>query len=308
MAASDASPTILLLGAGGQVGRELQALLPTLGQLRTADRAAADLADAAGLRAFVREARADVIVNAAAYTAVDKAESEPELATAINVVAPGVIAEEAARSGACLVHYSTDYVFDGRKDGPYEEDDATGPLQVYGRTKLAGERAIQAACERHLILRTSWVYAAHGHNFVRTMLRLAAERDTLRVVADQFGAPTSARLIAASTVKALRRLLAGAPAWGLYHLTAQGATSWHAFAQRVITRGLEAGLALCATSDSVVPITSAEYPVPAARPLNSRLACGRFERAFGVTLPPWGDDVDLVVRTLASLQHSSSHR
>lgn len=308
MARETAGQVILLLGAAGQLGRELAGALGALGRVIAADRTVADLSDTIALRRLVRSSGARVIVNAAAYTAVDRAESEPALAHAINAVAPGVLAEEAEASGACLVHYSTDYVFDGRKAGPYTEEDEVAPLQVYGRTKLAGERAVMSACRRHLVLRTSWVVAAQGHNFVRTMLRLGAEREELRIVADQVGAPTSVQLIASATLAALTRSLdAGVePAWGAHHLTASGSTSWHGLARHVIARAHEAGVPLRATPASVVPITTAEYPVPAARPANSRLDCSRFQRAFEVALPEWTVGVDDIIRSLApSLQPTS---
>ena len=268
---------ILLTGPTGQVGWELAPRLGALGEVVALDRPALDLADGdAAIRARVRELRPDVIVNAAAYTAVDRAESEPELASAINGVAPGVLAEEAKRIDALLIHYSTDYVFDGAKAGPYTEEDAPNPLSVYGRTKLEGERAIQASGCRHLILRTSWVYASRGHNFLLTMLRLGAERPELRVVDDQRGAPTWARDIADATVKLL-----AAPPTGLFHLTAAGETTWHGFTTEIFRR--------TALTPVVKPIHAAAYPTAARRPANSVLDTAKLRRATGIAIPPWTD-------------------
>ena len=269
---------ILLTGPTGQVGWELAPRLAKLGEVIAPDRQALDLANAGGIRARVRDLRPDVIVNAAAYTAVDRAESEPDLALAINGVAPGVLAEEAKRLGALLVHYSTDYVFDGTKEGAYVEDDATNPLSVYGRSKLAGEQAIRAAGGRHVILRTSWVYSGRGHNFLRTMLRLGAERPELRVVGDQRGAPTWARDIAEATVQLLPR-----PPEGLFHLTAAGATTWYEFACEIMR---QAGL-----SPAIHRIGAAEYPTAAQRPANSVLDNGRIRAAAGVVMPAWDESL-----------------
>jgi len=263
----------LLTGPTGQVGWELAPRLAALGEVVALDRSALDLADAGAIRARVRDLRPDVIVNAAAYTAVDRAESEPDLAFAINGVAPGVLADEAKRLGALLVHYSTDYVFDGTKEGAYVEDDATNPLSVYGRSKLEGERAIQASGCRQVILRTSWVYSGRGHNFLLTMLRLGAERPELRVVGDQRGAPTWARDIAEATVQ----LLPGPPE-GLFHLTAAGATTWYDFACEIMR---QAGL-----TPVIRRIRSAEYATAARRPANSILDNARL-RATGFVMPAW---------------------
>jgi dTDP-4-dehydrorhamnose reductase len=291
---------VLVLGANGQVGHELPRALARLGSVLALGRSAADLADPESLRAVVRAHRPRVIVNAAAYTAVDRAEREPDLAASINAVAPGVLAEEAEALGAMLVQYSTDYVFSGRKplDAAYEEDDATGPLSTYGRTKLEGERAARA-CRRHLVLRTSWVAGTHGTNFARTMMRLAAERDALRVVADQHGAPTTAELIAERTAEVLHEMRdapAGDERWGTYHLVASGQTTWHGYARRVVARGHAAGMALKCRPEDVQAITTAEYPTPAARPANSRLDTAKLRRTFpGVSLPPWEAGVDRLV-------------
>ncbi|MCE1162933.1 MAG: dTDP-4-dehydrorhamnose reductase [Thiomonas sp.] len=295
-------PRLLLLGADGQVGWELRRSLLPLGTVLPMTRAQADLSDLTGLKALLDRERPDVVVNAAAYTAVDKAETEPELAQRINADAPQGLADYAARTGAWLVHYSTDYVFDGTKPAPYTESDAPKPQSVYGRSKLAGEQAIAASGCRHLMLRTSWVFAARGGNFAKTMLRLAAERDSLRVVADQIGAPTSAELIADTTALMLHRLQSDAAlaqrASGLYHLTAQGSTSWHGYAQFVIHQALERGLVLRCAPGAVQPTATADYPLPAPRPANSRLDCGKLQSTFGLTLPPWPIQVQRLIDEL----------
>lgn len=272
---------ILITGRNGQVGWELERTLAPLGDIVALDRAGLDLADPDRLRAVVGDVRPDIVVNAAAYTAVDKAEAEAALATAINGTAPGILAEECKRSGALLVHYSTDYVFDGSKDGPYTEGDPTCPINVYGASKLAGEQAIQTVAGRHLILRTSWVYGLRGHNFLRTIRRLAAERAELRIVADQIGAPTWSRLIAETTAALLAR---PAVAEGLFHLTAGGATSWHGFAAAIV--------AAQGAATTVTPITTADYPLPARRPANSRLDCGKL-RGLGLAVVPWQEQLRL---------------
>ena len=273
---------ILLTGCAGQLGRELKRSLCCLGDVIACDRQEFDLAAPDALRDAVREAAPTVIVNAAAHTAVDKAESEPELAMAINAIAPGVLAEEAKRLGALLIHYSTDYVFDGTKPAPYTEDDSPAPLSVYGRSKREGELAIAAADGRHLIFRTSWVYGLHGANFMKTMLRLGKERDELRVVGDQIGAPTWSRHLADVTALVLARK--DIPN-GLYHLAAAGETSWHGYAEAIFYEAQRVGL--MDKSPVVHRITSADYPLPAARPANSRLDCSRFRRDFDLTLPDW---------------------
>jgi dTDP-4-dehydrorhamnose reductase len=283
---------ILLLGRNGQVGWELQRSLAPLGELVALDRAGGDLAEPERLRDTVRRMRPDVIVNAAGYTAVDKAESEPELAATINAKAPAVLAEEAAAAGAWIVHYSTDYVFDGSGDAPRDESAPTGPLSVYGRTKLAGERGVVEHAPRHLVFRTSWVYAARGGNFARTMLRLAQERDRLRVIDDQVGAPTGAELIADVTAHALRAAQAQPRLAGVYHLAAAGETSWHGYARHVIEWARERGHALKVAPDAIEPIPTTDYPTPARRPLNSRLDTRKLREAFGVVLPPWRNGVD----------------
>lgn len=275
---------ILISGQHGQVSTELQHHLKTLGELVVPGRGQFDLTDPQQLRQQVQRVRPDLIINAAAYTAVDQAETEPQVAFAINAVAPGILAEEAAALGIPLIHYSTDYVFDGSKSSPYTEDDAPNPLGVYGQSKLAGEQAISAVQGQHLILRTSWVYSAHGRNFLLTMQRLLQEKPELRVVADQIGAPTWAGTIARSTLALIERWQAGQTgAWGTYHLTAQGETSWFGFAQ-AIGEALRAQGKPCA---NLVPIPSSDYPTPATRPLNSRLDGRRLQREWGVSQPDW---------------------
>ena len=275
---------ILISGKTGQVAVELQKHLAGLGNLIVLGRDVLDLSQPEQIRAQVRAHKPDLIIIAAAHTAVDQAESEPELAFAINATAPGVFAEEAAALGIPLIHYSTDYVFDGSKPAPYTEDDATNPLGVYGKSKLAGELAIAASGARHLILRTSWVYSTHGKNFLLTMQRLLQERPELRVVADQIGAPTWAGTIARSTRALIERWQSGdAAAWGTYHLTASGETSWFGFTQAIAGHLTAQGKA-CATLE---PIPASAYPTPAARPQNSRLDCSKLAREWGVTQPDW---------------------
>ncbi len=283
---------ILLLGKNGQVGWELQRALGVLGDLVACDfdspgELRADFSQPDSLPPLIRCLRPDIVVNSAAHTAVDKAESEPELARAINAAAPGVIAREVAALGALLVHYSTDYVFDGSGDVPRDEDAPTGPLNVYGRTKLEGEELIRASGCRHLILRTSWVYAARGGNFARTMLKLAAERDALNVIADQFGAPTGAEMLADVSAHALRRVQAAPELGGTYHCVAGGETHWHGYASFVIEWARAHGLALKVAPDAVRPVPTSAYPTPARRPLNSRLDTGKLRAAFDLTLPDW---------------------
>ena len=273
---------ILLTGAAGQLGRELKRSLACLGEVIARDRQQLDLARAAALRDAVRAVAPTVIVNAAAYTAVDQAETEPTVADAINAQAPAILAEEAKRLGALLIHYSTDYVFDGRKATPYTEDDIPAPLAAYGRSKRAGELAIAASGCRHLIFRTSWVYGLHGVNFLKTMLRLGQERNELRVVDDQFGAPTWTRHLADATA-----LIAGRKEVpnGLYHLAAAGETSWHGYAEAIFAEAQRSGL--MDKTPVVHRIASANYPLPAPRPANSRLDCAKFRRDFGLALPDW---------------------
>ncbi|MDO8420265.1 MAG: dTDP-4-dehydrorhamnose reductase [Rubrivivax sp.] len=283
---------ILLLGCKGQVGWELQRSLAPLGELVACDfdtpgELKADFADPESLAGLVRRVQPRLIVNSAAHTAVDKAESEPALARALNATAPGVVAREAAAAGALLVHYSTDYVFDGSGSAPRGEDAPTAPLSVYGRTKLEGEELIRASGCRHLILRTSWVYAARGGNFARTMLRLAAERESLNVISDQVGAPTGADLLADVTAHAVRQVLAQPALCGSYHCVAGGETNWFDYARFVIEWARSHGQPVRVAPAAIHPIPTSAYPTPAARPLNSRLSTQKLQQAFGLTLPHW---------------------
>lgn len=275
---------ILINGRHGQVSHELQQRLGAVGELLVLGRDQLDLAQPDQIRRQVQNIRPDLIINAAAHTAVDLAESEPQSAFAINAVAPGILAEEALALDIPLIHYSTDYVFDGMKAGPYNEDDTPNPLGVYGKSKLAGEQAIRDVQGQYLILRTSWVYSTHGRNFLLTMQRLLQEKPELRVVADQIGAPTWAGTIANSTLALIERWQTSQVAnWGTYHLSAQGETSWFGFAQ-AIGEALRQQGKPCA---DLLPIPSSDYPTPAARPLNSRLDCSRLQRDWGVSQPDW---------------------
>ncbi|MDP2370748.1 dTDP-4-dehydrorhamnose reductase [Rhodoferax sp.] len=285
---------ILLFGKGGQLGWELQRSLAPLGELVALDfdstELCGDFTNPSGLAETVRTVRPDVIVNAAAHTAVDKAQSEPELVRTINALAPAVLAQQAAALGAWLVHYSTDYVFDGSGERPWREHDATGPLNIYGLTKLEGEQAIALSAAKHLVFRTSWVYAARGGNFAKTMLRLAKERERLSVINDQLGAPTGAELLADVTAHALRQVTGGvdgASLAGLYHLSASGHTTWHGYASLVLETALKLGVALKASPATIDPVTTAAFPTPAQRPLNSRLDTTKLQRTFNLVLPPW---------------------
>ncbi|MCU7373150.1 dTDP-4-dehydrorhamnose reductase [Paucibacter sp. O1-1] len=290
---------ILLLGKNGQVGWELQRALAPLGELVTLDRhQGADLADIEALTATVRAQAPQVIVNAAAYTAVDKAESEPELARQINMLAPARLALEAKALGALLLHYSTDYVFDGSGSEARAEDAPTAPLSVYGRTKLDGEQAIRASGCQHLILRTSWVYAARGGNFAKTMLRLAAEREQLKVIADQIGAPTGADLLADLSAHMIRATRAQPALAGTYHAVASGETSWHAYAQYVIEFARACGKPIKVAPDQVLAIPTSDYPTPAKRPLNSRLANAKLQQRFGLAMPHWQQGVERMLHEI----------
>jgi dTDP-4-dehydrorhamnose reductase len=282
---------ILLFGKTGQVGWELQRSLAPLGELIALDSGSremcGDFTDPAELARTVRKVAPDVIVNAAAYTAVDKAESETELARTINALAPGVLAEEALRAKSWLVHYSTDYVFDGNGDKPWLESDATTPLNVYGATKLEGEQLIQQSGCRHLILRTSWVYGARGGNFIKTMLRLARERDSLNVIDDQIGAPTGADLLADVTAHAIRTALQRPEVSGLYHLVAGGEISWHGYARFVIDFAAHYGIDIKVAQDAIKPVPTSAFPTPAKRPHNSRMDTAKLQQTFGLYPPDW---------------------
>lgn len=286
---------ILLLGAGGQLGREITARAADKGlDLTGLDHTALDICDPVAVARALEAHRPDAVVNAAAYTAVDKAESEPELAARINAFAPAHIAERCARYRTPLIHVSTDYVFDGTKPTPYVEQDPVAPLGVYGRTKAAGEAAVRSAAERHIIVRTSWVYGAHGHNFLKTVLRLARERERLTIVADQRGCPTATRDLAEALLVAAEAARNGDTRWGTYHFAGDGATTWHGFAAEIVR---VAGPRLGRTPE-VAPITTAEYPTPARRPANSQLASDLFHRTFGLRAAPWRQRVAEVVDAL----------
>ena len=285
------SMNILLLGKSGQVGWELQRSLSVLGQVTALDfdsqAHCGDFANPEGVRDTVRQLRPQVIVNAAAHTAVDKAESEPEFARLLNATTPGVLAEEAARLGAWLVHYSTDYVFDGSGTRPWVETDTPAPLSVYGATKLEGEQRIQQSGCQHLILRTSWVYAARGGNFAKTMLRLGQERERLTVIDDQWGAPTGADLLADVTAHAIRHLQHRPQDGGLYHCVAAGETTWHSYAKFVLEHASKAQQAIKIIAKEVAPVPTSAFPTPATRPHNSRLATAKLQTTFGLQLPHW---------------------
>ena len=298
---------ILLLGANGQLGQELATALQVVGEVKSLTRIEADLSQTDALHLSLAHITQrfvpTVIVNAAAYTAVDKAESEPHLAHAVNAASVAVLGEVAEQCGAMVLHYSTDYVFDGSGKKPWQETDAPHPLSVYGQSKWAGEQALAQACAKQVVLRTSWVVGTHGGNFLKTMLRLGAERDSLRVVADQVGVPTSTALLAQVTVQIIQAMQgadAHDPRWGVYHLAAGGETTWHAYAQHVMAGARARGALLKATPDAVHPITTAEYPLPAPRPLNSRLNTHKVQHTFGLTLPDWQQGVDGILDVLFS--------
>ena len=297
------NPRILIVGNAGQLGRELERIFAGVGPMVAVDRESVDLAEADQTRALVSRAAPDLILNAAAYTAVDRAESERDLAYAINEQAPRVLAQEALQRSALLVHYSTDYVFDGSKPEPWIETDAPNPLNVYGASKLAGERAVANIGGKYLIFRTSWVYGPHGNNFLLTMLRLARERDRLSIVDDQVGAPTTSIALARATHAIVTGILAGrigAPQdWaGLYHMTCAGATSWFGFAQAIFTRAAVLGV----KAPALTPIATKDYPTPAARPRNSVLSNAKLRARFGVELPPWESALD---ETLEAMRNSA---
>jgi len=296
---------ILLLGKNGQVGWELQRALAPLGELVALDfdspgPLSADFSKPESLAATVQAVRPQIIVNAAAHTAVDKCESEPDMARALNAESPAVLAREAQRLGAWLMHYSTDYVFDGSGTTPWVEDSPTGPLSVYGATKLEGEEAIRASGCRHLILRTSWVYAARGGNFAKTMLKLAKERDRLTVIDDQIGSPTGADLLADITAHALRTALQRPEVAGTYHAVGDGETSWHGYAQHVIEFARARGETIKVARDAIAPVPTSAFPTPAKRPANSRMNTHKLRATFGLTLPSWQAGVDRMLTEVLS--------
>lgn len=291
---------ILITGKTGQVGFELRRALASLGDLVVADRLQCDLSSGDKLRLFVREVAPNVVVNAGAYTAVDRAESEKDLAIAVNSNGPGILGEEASRLGALVVHYSTDYVFSGSQARPYTEDDTPDPINAYGYSKLMGERYLEESCRRHLIFRTSWILGANGTNFARSMLRLAAERDALDIVSDQLGAPTSASLIADVTALLVRDATRSPEEfpYGLYHLTSSGSTTWHEYACYVIDRARLAGQPVRIRRDAIRAIRSEDYPTAALRPANSCLDTSRLRRTFGLQLPHWKTGVDYTLEQI----------
>jgi dTDP-4-dehydrorhamnose reductase len=297
---------LMVTGANGQVGWELNRSLAALGNVVALDHRQCDLSRLGQLQKLVSDLKPDVIVNAAAYTAVDDAEREEKLATTANGTAVGILAQDAHKTGALLVHYSTDYVFDGLKDGPYTEEDRPHPINAYGRSKLAGEIAVQDAGGAYLILRTSWVYSARGRNFLRTILRLSREREELRIIADQIGAPTSAAQIAQATAAAIaaavRERTDGRFVSALFHMTASGSTSWHGFAAAILEGATRHALLAPSCVPRLVPIASEEYPLPAARPKNSRLAGDRLKRRFGIVLPCWKEGLSLCLEKLATCE------
>ncbi|SDK08361.1 dTDP-4-dehydrorhamnose reductase [Methylophilus rhizosphaerae] len=292
---------LLLTGCHGQLGFELQRSLAPLAEVIAIGREECDLSDAPALRALIQTIRPDGIINPAAYTAVDKAESEIKLARKINTDAPRVMGEEAARCGAFVFHYSTDYVFEGTGTSFYRETDIPHPQNVYGQSKYDGEQALRAACTRSLVMRTSWVVGAHGGNFAKTMLKLASERESLNVVADQYGAPTSAALLADITAQLVGRILQQgdqAFPYGLYHVAASGVTNWHAYARFVIAQAMRAGKSMKTLPEKVQPISTAEYPLPAKRPANSRLDTTLFQHTFNLRLPDWQQGVAHVLQQI----------
>lgn len=294
---------ILLLGKNGQVGWELQRSLAPLGELIALGRSQADLSEPESLRKIVANIKPNWIVNAAAYTAVDSAERDDKIAHCVNSESVGIIAEEAKKIGAWLIHYSTDYVYDGYKIAEYTETDEVNPLSVYGKTKLAGEKLIQESRCNYLIFRTSWVFSARGNNFAKTIMKLAREREELGIVADQYGAPTSAELIADVSALCVQQINANEQKFslngkGIYHLVASGEASWYSFAQYVIDKAVQSGVSLKATSQQVKPISTGEYPLPAQRPLNSRLCTNKITEVFSINLPHWSTYVDRMLEEI----------
>jgi len=300
----DWRPKILLIGKSGQVGRDLHPLFAQFGQVLAPDRHDFDFCRPDSVRNCVRAIRPDIIVNAAAYTAVDKAESEPELARAVNAVGPGILAAEAHELGALLVHYSTDYVFDGSKTTPYLETDPANPLNAYGKSKLEGEEALRNSGCDHLIFRTSWVYSRQGSNFLLTMLRLGREREALRIVDDQIGAPTSSGALARATAKLLKMRMRGdSTKSGTYHMTASGYVSWFGFANAIF-ESYPNPSDLCVRR--ILPIQASDYVTPARRPLNSRLDCSKLRDVLGISMPPWQEDLAEVMNSLVPAAISSN--
>jgi dTDP-4-dehydrorhamnose reductase len=291
---------ILVTGKNGQVGHELMRSLAPLGKVVGVDVKECDLAQSAAINALLERVRPDIIVNPAAYTEVDKAESEPTIAHAVNVQAPKLLARYASRHHIPIIHFSTDYVFDGKKEAPYNEDDEANPISVYGKTKWLGEEAVRKMAAKHIIIRTSWVFGSHGVNFLKTMLKLASQRDKLSVVSDQFGAPTSARLLADAVAQIVTEL--GEPGsyrkYGTYNIAAHGETSWHGYAQVVVEKAIKLGMDVKINPKDIKPISSKEYPMPAPRPANSRLDTTKVSTVFSVSLHQWQDEVEKVIQEL----------
>ncbi len=293
---------ILVTGNKGQVGFELMKTLAPLGKVIGVDVKECDLAQSAMIDALLDRVKPDIIVNPAAYTAVDKAESEPTVAHAINAQAPKVLARQASRRNIPIIHFSTDYIFDGTKEDPYMEDDPASPRSVYGKTKWLGEEAVRSSAAKHVILRTSWVFGAHGVNFLKTILKLSQERDKMSIVSDQIGAPTSARMLAEVTAEIVRQLLDefSYRKYGTYHLVAEGETSWHGYAKYVVEQANALGMETKLTPQNIKPIKTKDFPLPAPRPANSRLDTTKVREVFGVALPSWQSEVDLVLGELIS--------
>lgn len=296
---------VLVFGAAGQVGHEVcRAAWPASVELTALDRRTGDITRPAAVDGLIAQQRPDLVINLAAYTAVDRAESEPELAWAVNCAGAAHLAAACGDHGTALIHLSTDYVFDGTKPGPYREDDPVNPLGVYGHSKEAGERAVRAGAERHIILRTAWVYGAHGANFVKTMLRLGAERPILRVVADQRGCPTAASDIASALVEIARQIEKGTASWGTFHFAGGGATSWHGFAEEIVEQAAKSELWPTHSKPTVEAITTDQYPTPARRPMNSVLDCRKIGEAFGITPTPWRTSLQTVLDEMVAQNRS----
>ncbi len=293
---------ILVTGKNGQVGHELQRSMAPLGEVVAVDIEDCDLTDSAAIVALVEKVKPDLIVNPAAYTAVDKAESETEVAYAINAIAPKILAAQANLLHIPIILYSTDYIFDGTKDGVYVEDDPANPQSIYGKTKWQGEKNVRAMCSQHVILRTSWVFGAHGGNFLKTILKLAQERDELKIIADQFGAPTSARLLADSTAEIARQLLGGESKQlaGTYHLVASGETTWHGYASKVVELANQLGVKTKLAAKDIQPIPTEAYPLPAPRPKNSKLSTQKIRKTFGINIQDWTVDVEAILKQVIS--------
>jgi dTDP-4-dehydrorhamnose reductase len=298
---------ILVTGKNGQVGHELMQSLAPLGQVVGVDVKECDLAQSAAIDALLERVKPDIIINPAAYTEVDKAESEPTIAHAVNAQAPKLLARYAARHNIPIIHFSTDYVFDGKKEGAYSEEDEPNPKSVYGKTKWLGEEAVRKMAAKHIIIRTSWVFGSHGVNFLKTMLKLAGERDKLSVVSDQYGAPTSAKMLANAVAQIVTELVEPGSyrKYGTYHIAARGETTWHGYAQLVVEKAIALGVNIKLSPKEIKPILSKEYPMPAPRPANSRLDTTKVSSVFSVSLPKWQDEVESVIKELAVVKNEA---